>query len=94
MLRRVRLVLVERVEVFGLAEPVDWPAGTAVEVLGAKGRAAGIGRPVRVEAYDVVGPGGVAVTLPARLLRAEHVAGAVRPADRTTQQREPRKDLS
>lgn len=69
MTRPVRLTLTERVQVFGLRDEIDWPAGTLVEVLGAKATGRVDGRPVTFGAYDVVGPDGKRATLPARLLR-------------------------
>lgn len=60
----VRLVLAERVEVFGLPAEIDWPKGTAVEA------DAGDAAEGRVKyLFPVRGPGGVRVSLPARLLR-------------------------
>ena len=49
--------LIESIEVFGLERPIDWPAGTAVKVLD-----------LGTNTATVVGPGGVVVTLPRRVL--------------------------
>ena len=51
------MILIESIEVFGLEHPIDWPAGTAVEVLD-----------LGTNTATVVGPGGVVVTLPRRVL--------------------------
>lgn len=54
-----KLVLTEDVEVFGLHEPLSWPAGTVVVFTGESEPAV----------FAVRGPDGRSVRLPARLLK-------------------------
>lgn len=63
------MTLTQRVTVYGVLDDIDWPAGTRVSVRGEWFTRVN-GTKVRNHRFSVTGPGGVRVTLPARLLEA------------------------
>lgn len=71
----MRRVLTDRVQVFGLPDLIDWPAGTVVEVVGERRFVTQSDVRTEFSTVEVRGPGGVVVTLPARLVRVKHQAG-------------------